>query len=348
MFFKQFGGSVTEANKSQYSQSPNWKDGAFQNPEPVDLAFDMRKLPQILYKQLTSQKGQYPPAPLPIIPLDKVAFLAHAEEVKMVWYGHSVVLMRMNGKTILIDPMLGSDSSPPAPTTIKRFSENTLDLIDTFPEIDLLLMSHDHYDHLDYASIQKLKSKTKHYYVGMGVKRHLVSWGVEADLIEEFDWWQKRTFEGVEISYTQTRHFSGRGLFDRFQSLWGGWVFDNQKEKIWFSGDGGYGKHFAEVAQRFGSFDFAFMENGQYNEDWHDVHLFPHEAVQVAAETNVKKAMPVHWAGFPLSYQHTWNEPADDFVEAAEKANLAYCLPRLGELFTIKNENKVKWWESEM
>jgi len=345
MFFKQFGGKVTQEQLERYQKSPNWQDGHFQNLEETDMSFSLSKISSMLYRQLTNKKEKAPAQPLPILPFDKATFLAPSESSKFIWYGHSVILMRINGKTILIDPMLGSDATPIAPTANKRFSENTLDLIDDFPEIDLIIFTHDHYDHLDYNSVQKLKSKTKQYYVALGVKRHLVSWGIEANLIQEFDWWESRNFEGIRITHTPTRHFSGRGLTDRFKTLWGGWVFKTQSENIWFSGDGGYGEHFKEIGERFEAFDFAFMECGQYNHDWNEVHLFPRESVQAAIDAKVKKVMPVHWAGFALSYQHTWQEPAEEFVKAAKEQDMEFAVPNLGKLFEIKSQEIEQWWQ---
>ena len=176
-FHLQFGGKITKELKGLYEASENWKDGSFQNLEETSMDIPLGKIPGVIYKQLT-QEGQKPETPLPIVSFDKAAFLAPAEKAKLIWYGHSVVLMRLNNKTILIDPMLGPNTTPIAPFATKRFSENSLSLIDNFPEIDLMLMTHDHYDHLDYDSIQKLKVKTKKYFVALGVKRHLVRWGV--------------------------------------------------------------------------------------------------------------------------------------------------------------------------
>ncbi|MFK7937059.1 MAG: MBL fold metallo-hydrolase [Saprospiraceae bacterium] len=347
-FIKQFGGKPTRELKARYAQSPNWQNGSFQNHSNTELTPQLTNIPGILYRQLTQTKDRAPKQPLPILPFDKNAFLASSESGKFIWYGHSVILLRLAEQTILIDPMFGPDTTPIAPIANKRFSENTLAVIDDFPSIDLVLLTHDHYDHLDYASIQKLKKKVKKYIVALGVKRHLVSWGVAADLITEMDWWNVQQVGDIKITFTPTRHFSGRGLTDRLMTLWGGWAFETSNEKIWFSGDGGYGEHFKEVGQRFGGFDFAFTECGQYNHDWHPVHLFPDESVQAALDAGVKKAMPVHWSGFNLSYQHTWTEPADEFVKAAQENNLEYALPRLGELFQIDTENKEKWWKNDI
>ncbi len=342
---KQFGGKVTAALIEQYQKSPNWQNGSFQNLEETSMATSIWKMPSIIYKQLSNTAGRTPDSPLPIVPFDKESFLAPADKARLIWYGHSVVLMRIKEQTILIDPMLGPDTTPIAPFASKRFSENTLDLIDDFPDIDLLILTHDHYDHLDYASMQKLQFKAKKYFVAMGMKRHLVYWGVDPDLITEFDWWDNQSFADISITFTPTRHFSGRGLTDRQKCLWGGWAFKTENENIWFSGDGGYGKHFPEVGKRLGPFDFAFMECGQYNDDWHPIHLFPHESVQAAIDAGARKAMPVHWAGFALSYQHTWKEPVEDFVKAALEHDFAYLTPALGQPFDAASVMQEKWWE---
>lgn len=344
MFFKQFGGKVSKELEAQYQQSPNWKNGSFQNLEDVQVVMPFSKFPSIIYKQLSSNKNKFPSPPIPVLPFDKSAFLAPSERAKFIWYGHSAILLRMQGKTMLIDPMLGPDTTPIAPIPSKRFSENTLSIIDDFPTIDVMMLTHDHYDHLDYASIQKLKSKTKKYFVALGVKRHLVSWGVSPKLITEFDWWDHQVLDSLKISFTPTQHFSGRGLMDRQKTLWGGWVFKTPTENIWFSGDGGYNDHFKKIGEKLGPFDFAFMECGQYNDDWRPVHLFPDESVFAAIDAKVQKAIPVHWAGFSLSYQHTWSEPAEVFIKVAEEKNLPYVLPGIGQLFDTAFDGKEKWW----
>jgi len=340
----QFGAKATSDDVSRYSKSPNWREGKFQNLEETSMSFNLWDVPRLLYKQFSNTKIRRPKNALNIFPFDQKKFTEASQDIKFIWYGHSALLLRINHKTILIDPMLGMDSAPIAPSPNKRFSENTLDFIDEFPEIDLVLMSHDHYDHLDYDSIQKLKSKSKLFYVALGVKRHLVKWGVNANLIEEMDWWNSKKFEGIDIHFTPSRHFSGRGISDRSQSLWGGWVLKNENQSVWFSGDGGYGPHFKEIGNRLGPFDFGFMECGQYNEKWHMIHMFPHECVTAAIDAQVKRAMPVHWAGFALAF-HPWQEPADGFVEHAEKSKLNYLVPRLGELIHLNSEVKQeKWW----
>ena len=339
----QFGGKITKELEETLSSSANWKDGRFQNLIETKLSFSPFLIPKIIYKQIAGASKRIPKGPLPIIDTKYDDFLQR--EIAFVWYGHSVLLLRIGGKTILIDPMFGSDASPIAPTTTKRFSDNTMAIIDKLPEIDLVIFTHDHYDHLDLGSFLKLRKKVKFFYTAIGVKRHLVAWGEDQDKIKEFDWWQSEDFAGIKITFTPSRHFGGRGLFDRQKSFWGGWVFEHKDKKIWLSGDGGYGPHFKEIGERLGPFDLAFMECGQYNEDWKPVHLFPNEAVQAAIEGKVKKAMPIHWAGFALSYQHTWEQPVEEFVKFANEAKLEGITPRLGEIFDLNTKNTAKWWE---
>ncbi|MBI1307040.1 MAG: hypothetical protein GC181_10600 [Bacteroidetes bacterium] len=341
---RQFGGKLTADLVSQYEKSPNWKDGTFQNILPTSLAFNPLQMPKMIYKQLSGKKSREPKSPIKIHPFDKSEFLKPGNEARFIWYGHSVLFLRMNEKNILIDPMLGPDCSPFGPVRTRRYSENTLGFIDEFPEIDLILLTHDHYDHLDLASMEKLKSKTKKFFVALGVKRHLVSWGIDPEVITEFDWFDVKDFEGIKITFTPTRHFAGRGLKDRMKSLWGGWVLKSEIENIWFSGDSGYGNHFKTIGEKLGPFDLAFMECGQYNDYWHDIHMFPDESVQAALDAKVKKAIPVHWAGFSLSFQHTWSEPASEFVKFAEEKKLAYSLPEPGKIYFVKDEIKEKWF----
>lgn len=343
-WLKQFGGKLTKERLAHYEQSPNWVKGSFRNLEKTTMDITLPKVPKMLYKQIFVKNGREPEQPLPIIPFDKDAFLAQSDKAKMIWYGHSVVLMRIAGKTILIDPMLGPNASPIAPFPTKRFSENTLELIDSFPEIDLLLMTHDHYDHVDLASFEKLKPKVKKYATTLGTARHYLDWGVAAEDIVELDWWETTMLEGVEIHCTPSRHFAGRGATNRAKSFWGGWVIKSHNESIYFSGDGGYGEHFKEVGARLGPFDFGFMECGQYNKLWHQIHMYPEESVQAGIDARVANIMPVHWAGFALA-QHPWKEPVERFTAEAKKQNQPNLTPLLGEIFTADSDASLRWWE---
>jgi L-ascorbate metabolism protein UlaG (beta-lactamase superfamily) len=253
-------------------------------------------------------------------------------------------LIRVAGKTIFIDPMMGPDTSPIAPFVAKRFTGSLLHILEQLPHVDAVLITHDHYDHLDMDSIDILMSKTDRFITALGVGRHLQRWNCPVSKIEEMDWWQETDLDGLKITFTQSRHSSGRAVSAQPCTLWGGWVIDSGKERVYFSGDGGYGQHFKEVGERLGPFDFGFMECGQYNEKWRVIHMHPDESVQAAIDAGVKQAMPVHWAGFTLA-MHDWTEPVTQFMSHANAQNLSVATPQIGELQTISTCELNEWWK---
>jgi L-ascorbate metabolism protein UlaG (beta-lactamase superfamily) len=344
---KQFGGKITKELAQRYAQSRHWSGNKFLNLEETNMDISFQHLPKLLYNQFCKSEGRAPKQNLPIAPFNGAAFLATSEKTKFIWYGHSVVLMRINNKTVLIDPMFGSDASPIAPFATRRFSDNTLDIIDALPPIDLLLLTHDHYDHLDYDSMQRLIPKVNQYFVALGSARHLVKWGVAETKIQEFDWWDTQAFFDVAITFTPSRHFSGRGLSDRSKSLWGGWVFKTRTENIYFSGDGGYGSHFKTIGERLGPFDFGFMECGQYNELWRQIHMYPEESVTAGIDAQANILMPVHWGAFTLSH-HQWKEPVTGFVQAAKDKNKPVLTPEIGKMVILGETPTADWWRDLM
>ena len=340
---RQFGAKTTPVLEQRYADSTYWKDGKFENLIETSMSFKLKEVPGLLYKQFIDRKGRVPQRPLPWKSFNISEFEA-SEEPTFIWYGHSAVLMRLNGLTFLIDPMLGDNASPIGPIKTKRFSENVIDVIKTFPEIDFVMLTHDHYDHLDLASIDQLKGKVKNFFVALGVGRHLEKWGIDAARIKEFDWWDTTSVDGVEITFTPSRHFSGRGLKDRAKSLWGGWAFRTADNAIYWSGDGGYGPHFKEIGERLGPFDFGFMECGQYNQNWHAIHMFPEESVQAAIDAGVNNSMAVHWAGFALAL-HTWWDPIERYEEEARLKGVQTITPGMGRVIKLTDDLKERWWE---
>lgn len=339
----QFGGKIDEEELNKLSKSPQWKDKVFENQIETKMDMSAGKIPGLLWKQLTARAGRSPKEPLPIIPFDINTWQAN-EEPKFVWYGHSVLLLQLNGKNLLIDPMFGGNAAPVAPFKVKRFSLDTLSIIDDLPNLDAILISHDHYDHLDLASIRRLKNKCNNWLVALGVQRHLTHWGVPQTQIQELDWWDKIDFKGIEITFTPSRHFSGRGINDRTKSLWGGFSFITGNYSVYWSGDGGEGPHFKEIGDKLGPFHWAFMENGQYNELWHAIHMYPEEAIIAGIEAKSEVLTPVHWAGFPLALHH-WKDPIERFVTAAKNKNQTIHVPQLGEIVDMTLQNDFEaWW----
>ena len=344
-FNGQFGGKVRKQDLEKFEKSENWKNGKFENLIETRMDITLSKLPKLLKDNIKGKAARVPKEDLKILPFKASEFNPSDLEPKFIWYGHSVCLLQLNGKNLLIDPMLGPNASPIAPFATKRFSKNSLDVIDHLPDIDAVLMTHDHYDHLDLDSIKKLKPKVKTWFVGLGISRHLEKWEIPAEQITEFDWWDDLEFHDIKITYTPSRHFSGRGAFDRAKSMWGGWVFNTPTCNLYWSGDGGYGPHFKDVGDKLGPFDFGFIECGQYNENWHAIHMYPEESVKAAIDAQVKVATPVHWAGFSLALHH-WKEPVDRFCVEAQSLNLETSTPQIGEIVKMKNPPKREWWKN--
>jgi L-ascorbate metabolism protein UlaG (beta-lactamase superfamily) len=339
----QFGGRLTRANIRQYEKSKQWDGKKFANQTDTRIDIGLKDIPGLLRAQFIEKESRIPDKPLPIKPFDPGLFTAD-DNPKFIWYGHSVVLLQINGKNLLIDPMLGADASPIAPFSAKRFSENALDIIDTLPALDAVLMTHDHYDHLDYSSFKRLRHKADVFLVALGVSRHLESWGIPKRKIQEFDWLQEIDFQGIKMTFTPSRHFSGRGINDRWKSLWGGWVFHTAKNRIYWSGDGGYGDHFKEIGKKFGPFDWAFVECGQYYQLWQQIHMMPEESVQAGIDAQAEVIIPVHWGGFSLSL-HTWKDPIERFVAEAGRKHKQICTPEIGDVITFGMDYPVKeWW----
>lgn len=263
--------------------------------------------------------------------------------IHITWYGHSAFLIEINNKRILLDPMFGESSSPIYLTT-KRFKNTEKIDLEFFDNIDAVIISHDHYDHLDYPTIKKIKGKVKRFYTMLGVGSHLIRWGVDQSKIKELDWYDEDEFDEIKLIACPSRHFSGRGFSDRFKTLWGSWIIQFGEKRIYFSGDGGYGSHFQEIGAKYGPFDLAMIECGQYNKAWKDIHMMPEESVQAGLDLKAKKIMPIHWGAFQLSI-HSWEEPARRFKKRSEELGAEAIFPKIGERFKLDSINKdLKFW----
>ena len=339
----QFGGSVTAEEKKRFENSMQWRGDIFENSSTTTMDMNLKTVPGLLKEFINGRKSRMPKTSIDFHEFDRERF-EKGSKPRFIWFGHSVALLRIDSINILIDPMFGPDASPIGPMRTKRFSDNTLDIIDSLPEIDLVLLTHDHYDHLDYQSILKLKNKVKCFYVALGTARHLIKWGISKDRIQEFDWWQKTVFQELEIVFTPSRHFSGRGAFDRAKSLWGGWVVKSKEFSVYWSGDGGYDSHFKEIGMKYGPFDLGFMECGQYNERWQQIHMLPEEAVQASMDASVNKAIPVHWGAFSLAL-HDWKDPIQRFEKQAQLDGQDCLFPELGKVIKYDENHSEPWWE---
>ena len=258
-----------------------------------------------------------------------------------VWMGHSTIYLQLAGKKILLDPVFSSYASPVFFVN-KAFEGSNIYTAEDFPEIDILAITHDHWDHLDYPSVMALKPKIKKIICPLGVGEHFELWNFDLQNIIEEDWDSEIDFGDLKIHILPGQHFSGRSL-KRNPTEWCSFAFVTPNRKIFCSGDGGYGKHFETIGEKFGSFDFAFMENGQYNMAWHAIHCLPEETAQAAEDIHAKKIIPIHAGKFALA-RHTWNEPYKDLKKFSVGKNYQLLTPRIGEPIFFDDENNFSDW----
>jgi len=337
----QFGSIPSGAHLESISTSKNYGDDTFINQIPTSMDLGFTGGVQTMYQWIFEGEGRVPSKPLPVKFDEQIGSCDSLS--KIIWYGHSAILLEIDGKVILIDPMLGETASP-VPFLTKRFPYKRPIDLERIPIIDAVILSHDHYDHLDYPSIMKLKDKVNHFYTPLGVGAHLSSWGVESNKITELDWWDSAVLDQINIVAAPARHFSGRGLTDRNKTQWASWIINGKYEKIYFSGDSGYGPHFKEIGEKFGPFDFAMMECGQYNEKWEAIHMMPEQTIQASMDVKAKMMMPIHWSAFNLSL-HSWTDPVERALAAARLHDVSMITPSIGEQFCPgKNSEFANWW----
>jgi len=289
------------------------------------------------------------------------------EKLSFSWFGHSSVLLNIGDKIILIDPVFGKRASLFSLVGPKKFNYSNSYFIEQMPQIDAVLISHDHYDHLEYESILALKNKANKFYVALGVRGHLEKWGVAPEKIVELNhkiegiqnhsllvapekivelnWWEEVAItHEIKLVFTPTCHFSGRGLLCRNQTLWGSWAIIGQKHKVFFSCDSGYFNVFKKVGENLGPFDLVFVENGQYNDDWASIHMNPEQSALAANELKAKAVVPIHWRKFSLS-THAWDEPVKRFLKASENYDYKVLTPMPGEIMIFPWTDTIEWWK---
>jgi L-ascorbate metabolism protein UlaG (beta-lactamase superfamily) len=265
---------------------------------------------------------------------------------QVIWFGHSAFLVKLGNKMLLIDPMFGIAPTPFPWFGNKRYSQQLPIDIEQLPPIDAVLLSHDHYDHLDYGSIQKLKHKVGRFYAPRGVGRHLIRWGIDPQNIHEFNWWEETEFEGLSLACTPAIHFSGRYVLDNNSTLWCSWVIAHSEAKLFFSGDSGYGPHFEKIGEKYGPFNLTMMECGQYDDRWPAIHMVPEETVQAQLDVRGEILVPIHWGAFKLAF-HAWTDPIERITEAAKERGVVVATPRIGEAINIHSDAypSSKWWK---
>ncbi|NMD71249.1 hypothetical protein HHO41_13160 [Bacillus sp. DNRA2] len=341
-----FGGTSSKEQHDVYKKYDHYVDGKFVNQVPTSMARSFSDNVSMLKEFISGRQDRTPTKQIPVseINWNKI----NSKEDSVTWLGHSAFLVNIDHKKILVDPMLGPIASPVSFIGSKRYTGSLLHVIDEMPTIDAVLITHDHYDHLDHPSIKMLKSKVNQFFVPLGVGAHLIRWGVDGGKITELDWWDETIFQGLTMALTPSKHFSGRGISNRNSTLWGGWVILGKNTRFYTSGDGGYGDHFKDIGKKYGPFDITLMEGGQYDRRWSWVHMTPEEAVQAHLDVCGKKMMLIHWGGFTLAY-HGWTEPIERALIAAKEKEVNLIAPKIGETTQLGSDIQISnsfWWES--
>lgn len=347
LYMKQakFGKAPSGEHLETISKSSNYENEAFKNLSFTPDITEGHSYLSILKDQFL---GNHPrKAPKDIIPSKKTDLFSLSEyENVLVWFGHSSYFIQLDGKKILVDPVFSGNASP-IPGTVKSFKGTDVYTPNDIPEVDYLIISHDHYDHLDYETIVALEKKVKNVVCGLGVGSHFKNWGYETEKIMEQDWNQTIQVDSSFAIHTlPARHFSGRS-FARKNTLWASYLIESQSMKIYVGGDSGYDSFFAEIGKKFGTIDLAILDNGQYNEAWKEIHMFPEEVLQAAQDLNAKHLFPVHSAKYVLA-MHPWDEPLNRITQLNNENSVPLRLvtPLIGAkvILSDSQETYSDWW----
>jgi L-ascorbate metabolism protein UlaG (beta-lactamase superfamily) len=339
-FFPVFGKTPDGPRLERILQSSHYKGGSFRNLTDTEVMIKGVSFLKMMREYRNRPADTSPPGPLPSVRTDWRKL--PDDQATFVWFGHSSYLLKIGRTHILVDPVFSGHASPVS-FFAKAFPGTDVYGVEDMPDtVEALLLTHDHYDHLDYRTIRRLRSRVTHFYASLGVGAHLESWGIEAHRITELDWWESchigadgspaeegRAAQVFTLTATPARHFSGRGI-RRGATSWSSFVLKGGSTVLFLGGDSGYEKHFREIGERFGPFDLAILECGQYGKNWPFIHMMPEETVQAAMDLRAAALLPVHWGKFSLSL-HPWNEPVHRVNAAAAAAGLLIATPRIGQ-----------------
>lgn len=342
LFLPGVGGKTSKSDREDYKRRAENFDGKkFHNEtETVLMIKDYTE-----DKNTASQKGVKPKNPLPVVESE---FLKNPSEsdFTLTWFGHSSILIQFGGKNILIDPVLSEKLSPVSWVGVRRFTPSPVSVSD-LPEIDLMILSHDHYDHLDYRVMRQISGRVRKIVVPLGVECHLRKWKFDMEKVQNMAWWEECEFEGLKIACTPAQHFSGRWITGGNGTLWASFVIQSGGKRIFYNGDSGFAGHYEKIHEKYGDFDLALMECGQYNPRWAQIHSFPEEGADAMRILGARLAMPVHWGAFVLS-RHAWDDSVERFSRHAEETGLSFITPKIGQTVDLNGENlddyREKWW----
>ena len=334
-FWKPLGGQLEGERLNTIRRSPHWRDGKFRNLIPTTKGDILRSI----YLQFSGNQVRVPPEEIPIHRLT-ARDLGEAGELRAVWIGHSSTIVDVDGVRFMTDPIWSERCSPFESMGPKRFHPPPIALADT-GRVDAVVISHDHYDHLDMPTVQALAARGTTFFVPLGIGAHLERWGVPRAQFRELDWNEEAELRGVRFVALPARHYSGRGV-KQDVTEWASWAVIGPRHRVYFSGDTGYFDEFKRIGEQHGPFDLTLLKIGAYGETWPEIHITPEEAVQTHLDVRGKLMLPLHWATFNLGF-HDWYEPAERLVKAAS-GRIAFTTPRPGEIVTPEQPPTSYWW----
>ncbi len=340
-----FNSKISGLRLERMRASARYVDGGFRNVRPVSPGLKKGTVGPTMAEFLCGGQRRTPPGPLPSV--NPLAQWARPVEtgLRATWLGHSTVLVEIDGARVLTDPVWGERVSPVSFAGPKRFQPVPITL-DALPLVDAVIVSHDHFDHLDHATVVALAKRGVPFFTSLGVGAHLESWGIPAAQITELDWWERAGVPGTGLTITAapSQHFSGRGLADRNRTLWSSWSVRGPKHAFFFSGDTGLTPEYEDIRQRLGPFDLVMLEVGAFHEAWGDIHLGPDNALKALALLGGGSFLPVHWGTFNLA-MHAWDDPAETLIKVAPAQGVHLVMPRLGEAVEPSRVEAVTpWW----
>jgi L-ascorbate metabolism protein UlaG (beta-lactamase superfamily) len=322
-------------------RSPQFRDGAFRNPPGIEHGVVPAPTGSILRELLLGGQRRHPARPIPVVMAP--AAQPAADGLAVTWYGHASALVEIEGRRVLLDPVWSKRCSPSQSVGPSRMHPPPVPL-ETLPQVDAILISHDHYDHLDLRSIRTLaRTQSAPFVVPLGVGAHLARWGVAASRVIELDWGERASVAGLELVATSAHHFSGRGL-SRDRTLWNSWVVAGAERRVFYSGDSGYFSGYAAIGAEYGPFDLTLIQIGAYSPHWADIHMTPEEGVRTHLDVRGGLLVPVHWATFVLA-MHDWSEPVERLCADAAARGVRVAVPRPGERIDVEAPPMVDhWW----
>ncbi|MBG0816603.1 MBL fold metallo-hydrolase [Planomonospora sp. ID82291] len=337
----ELGGRIAGERLARVLRSPRFRDGAFRNSVPADLV-PPSSAPRLLARMLLDREGRRPAGPVPLVA--SPATPPSETGLSVVWYGHATTLVEIEGRRVLFDPVWSERASPVPMAGPRRLHPLPVPLAD-LPALDAIAISHDHYDHLDRATVRVLAAtQTAPFLVPLGIGAHLERWGVPPSRIIELDWEEEAIVAGLRFTATAARHFSGRTL-RRNDTLWGSWAVAGARRRVFYAGDSGYFDGYARIGAAHGPFDLTLMPIGAYSPSWPDIHMDPEQAVAAHLDLGGELLLPVHWATFSLAL-HPWAEPVDRLWHEAKARDVRLAIPRPGDRIDVGDVPQLDpWWE---